>query len=200
MVRNFGGEAELGAKRRAYNAIPSGENCTRSYLRARRSPSSTTAIILTIHHITFRDSLRSLQYIVVDEIHYYGENKIQTSFEGVMNRLRMRSPNQTFIATSATVTDASKLIKGVPFKEISQDTSGSGKQNYYATKSPIMTPTPAQQSPVTTVAEICLESYQCGLKVMAFGRTRGLCEGEGGRGEKRSDEPTMLASKGSHSS
>ena len=47
----------------------------------------------TLHHYILPSSdkkivewLSNLALIVVDEIHYYGENKIQTSFEGVMNR------------------------------------------------------------------------------------------------------------------
>jgi len=44
-----GGEAEQGAKRRADNAITSGKNRTHLYLCTRRTPPSTTAIILTLH-------------------------------------------------------------------------------------------------------------------------------------------------------
>ena len=88
----------------------------------------------------------------------------------------MRSKNQTFVATSATVTDRNKLVPRISFNEISEDTSGSGRQCYYVTKSPVLAPTPAQQSPVVTVAEICLKAFKCGLKVMGFCRTRGLCE------------------------
>ena len=43
--------------------IASDQNCARSYLRTRRPPSPTTAIILTHHPNPFRASLRSSQYV-----------------------------------------------------------------------------------------------------------------------------------------
>ena len=62
----LGGEDEevsigRGAKRRAGNVSVRNENHTRLYLHTKRTPSLTTAIILTHHPNPFRDSLRSSQ-------------------------------------------------------------------------------------------------------------------------------------------
>jgi len=55
------GEAERGAKRRADNVSVGNENYTGSYLRKRRTPNPTTAIILIPYPNPFHDSLRSSQ-------------------------------------------------------------------------------------------------------------------------------------------
>ena len=55
------GEIGRGAKRRADNDIPSGENCTRSHFSTRCASPVTTAIILTHDIKPFCDSLRSSQ-------------------------------------------------------------------------------------------------------------------------------------------
>jgi len=57
----FFGEGGRGGKRRADNAIESGENRTRSYFRTRRASSVTTAIIFSCYNNPFRDFLRSSQ-------------------------------------------------------------------------------------------------------------------------------------------
>ena len=57
------GEIGQGAKRRAGNEIASGENHARFYLRTKRIPSPTDAVILFTKPNPFRDSFRSSQQI-----------------------------------------------------------------------------------------------------------------------------------------
>lgn len=135
-------------------------------MSTRPSIISSSCVILTnidtLHHYLLPSAddrvvnfLANVKYIVVDEAHYYRENKIHNPFAAVMNRLRLKCIEHqppVFIATSATM-GSDDLIPGVNFNVIDVDSSGSGRKTYYVTRSLVNPKTDTQYSPVVTVAK-----------------------------------------------
>jgi DEAD/DEAH box helicase domain-containing protein len=139
------------------------------------NPDTLHAAILQYHHL-WDSFLRNLKYVIIDEVHaysgYFGSNVAL-----VMRRLRALckayGTDPTFIAASATISDAGKHVEaliGKPVKVIDRDTAGSAEKHIYIVDSV------DSETPEDGTVELVVEIVQLGLRGIVFTNGRQVAE------------------------
>lgn len=142
-------------------------------------------------HARWAPFLRALRYVVIDECHVY-RGVFGAHLAGVLRRLRRLAArygsSPTFILSSATVAAAADLgerLTGLPFVEVTDDGSPSGRLTFALWEPPLVdadgrpvdddtgaTPESGRRSTLTETAHLLAQLVDQDVQTVAFARSR----------------------------
>lgn len=171
--------------RRIFSAIYDGDtpNSLRSKIRRQADVVASNPDMLHMgilpHHSLWSSLFSHLQYVVIDELHYY-RGVLGSHFANVLRRLkricRVYNVNPIFICTSATLGNARELAQnliGDEVFEIFEDYSEQGMRHYMIVNPPIVEETLGiRRSSLMETASLAKLAMEYSLQSIVFSVTR----------------------------
>lgn len=160
---------------------------SRSRLRRRAqiiltNPDMLHVGILPNHHL-WRNFLKGLRYVVVDEAHVY-RGIFGSHVAGVLRRLRrlcrLYGSSPTFIAASATMANPGEHVRtltGLQVRVVDEDGAPAGGRDFVLWNPPLLSEATGERRSATAESTyLFTELVRLGIRTIAFGRARVVAE------------------------